>query len=63
MIVHFLPYWWVLPVLGTLVGWATNWLAIRMIFEPIEPRKIGRFGMARPVPQAPEARPRTSTPR
>ena len=40
-IVHFLPYWWVLPVLGTLVGWATNWLAIRMIFEPIEPRKIG----------------------
>lgn len=40
-IVHFLPYWFVLPLLGTLVGWATNWLAIKMIFEPIEPRKIG----------------------
>ncbi len=38
-----LPYWWVLPVLGTVVGWVTNWLAIAMIFEPNEPRRfLGR---------------------
>jgi uncharacterized membrane protein YheB (UPF0754 family) len=35
------PYWWVLPVLGTIVGYVTNWLALWMIFEPIEPRRLG----------------------
>jgi uncharacterized membrane protein YheB (UPF0754 family) len=35
------PHWWVLPVLGTIVGWVTNWLAIWMIFEPNEPRRFG----------------------
>src|SRR3954465_4077338 len=37
------PHWWVLPVLGTIVGWVTNWLAIWMIFEPNDPRRIGRY--------------------
>jgi uncharacterized membrane protein YheB (UPF0754 family) len=32
--------WWVLPICGVLVGYVTNWLAIWMIFEPIEPRRI-----------------------
>ncbi|MFL5891309.1 MAG: hypothetical protein ACJ75I_01055 [Solirubrobacterales bacterium] len=36
-----LPYWWVLPVCGVVVGWVTNLLAIYMIFEPVEPRRIG----------------------
>ncbi|MDQ4041706.1 MAG: hypothetical protein M3141_08140, partial [Actinomycetota bacterium] len=36
-------YWWVLPIAGTVVGYTTNWLAIWMIFEPIEPRRIGPF--------------------
>ena len=40
-ITNAVPHWWVLPVLGTIVGWVTNWLAIWMIFEPNEPRKIG----------------------
>jgi uncharacterized membrane protein YheB (UPF0754 family) len=39
----FPDWWWLLPVLGTFIGWATNVLAIRMIFEPNEPRKIGPF--------------------
>jgi uncharacterized membrane protein YheB (UPF0754 family) len=26
---------------GPIVGWVTNWLAILMIFEPVEPRRIG----------------------
>ena len=32
---------WVLLVCGPIVGWVTNWLAILMIFEPVDPRKIG----------------------
>ena len=31
--------WWVLPVLGILVGYITNLVAIHMIFEPVEPKK------------------------
>ena len=40
---HALPYWWVLPIAGAVIGATTNWLALKMIFEPAEPRKIGRF--------------------
>ena len=36
-----LPYWWVLPVCGVVVGWVTNLLAIYMIFEPVQPRRLG----------------------
>jgi uncharacterized membrane protein YheB (UPF0754 family) len=32
--------WFLLPVIGVFIGWATNWLAIWMIFEPIDPKKI-----------------------
>lgn len=32
---------WILPFAGLLVGWATNFLALRMIFEPVSPRKFG----------------------
>lgn len=35
------PEWWILPAGGLLVGYVTNWLAMRMIFEPKEPRKFG----------------------
>ncbi len=35
------PAWWVLPFFGFLVGYATNWLAIKLIFEPSQPKKIG----------------------
>ena len=41
------PHWWVLPVLGTIIGYVTNWLAIWMIFEPIEPRRISAAGRCR----------------
>jgi uncharacterized membrane protein YheB (UPF0754 family) len=34
------PHWWVLPILGTIIGYITNWLAISMIFEPVEPRRV-----------------------
>jgi uncharacterized membrane protein YheB (UPF0754 family) len=35
------PVWWVLPFFGFLVGYATNLLAIKLIFEPAEPKKFG----------------------
>ena len=37
------PHWYVLPVLGMVVGYLTNWLALWMIFEPVEPRHVGPF--------------------
>ncbi|MDY7094937.1 MAG: hypothetical protein SX243_18340 [Acidobacteriota bacterium] len=35
------PAWWVLPVFGLLVGWATNWIALNVIFRPLHPKKMG----------------------
>lgn len=32
--------WWLLPLLGVIVGWTTNALGMWLIFEPPEPRKI-----------------------
>jgi uncharacterized membrane protein YheB (UPF0754 family) len=42
-LVEALPYWWVLPIAGTAIGWTTNWLAIEMIFRPVAPRRLGPF--------------------
>ncbi len=33
----FHPVWYVLPAGGLLVGWLTNWIAIKIIFEPKRP--------------------------
>ncbi len=32
---------WILPLFGLFIGWATNWLALKMIFEPMLPKKYG----------------------
>ena len=32
--------WWLLPVLGVVVGWTTNALGMWLIFEPPEPRRV-----------------------
>ncbi len=40
--VFFQP-WWLLPLFGLLVDWATNWLALKMIFNPKEPILVGRW--------------------
>ncbi len=32
--------WWLLPILGVVVGWVTNALGMWLIFEPTEPRRI-----------------------
>jgi len=40
-IVREYPYWWVLPVGGVVIGYIVNYLGITMIFEPVNPRRIG----------------------
>ena len=40
-LVEAVPQWWVLPIGGVIIGYATNWMALWMIFEPVEPRKLG----------------------
>ena len=40
---HEFGQWWLLPILGVFVGWTTNLLGMSLIFEPVEPKKIGPF--------------------
>jgi len=35
--------WWLLPLSGVVIGYVTNWVALWMIFEPIQPRQIAGF--------------------
>jgi len=38
------PRAWTLPVGGAIVGYLTNWIALKMIFEPVDPvRVMGLF--------------------
>ncbi len=39
------PEWWILPFFGLLVGWATNWIAINVIFRPLHPVRLGPFSL------------------
>lgn len=39
----FYQSWWLLPLFGLLVGYATNWVALKMIFNPKRPWRIGPF--------------------
>lgn len=37
------PYWWVLPLGGAVIGWVVNWIGLKLIFEPVFPRRVGPF--------------------
>jgi uncharacterized membrane protein YheB (UPF0754 family) len=39
-ILQFLPYWWVLPLGGVVIGWVVNYIGIEMIFEPATYRRF-----------------------
>lgn len=39
----FYPQWWILPLGGLIVGYLTNWLALKIIFEPKQPIKFLGF--------------------
>jgi uncharacterized membrane protein YheB (UPF0754 family) len=42
-ILQAVPQWWVLPLGGAVIGWVVNWIGIKLIFEPVFPRRIGPF--------------------
>lgn len=42
---YFLPYPVVLPICGLIVGWATNWVALNLIFRPLEARSVMGFSV------------------
>ena len=31
----------ILPLIGAMIGWLTNWVAIKMLFHPKEPLRLG----------------------
>jgi uncharacterized membrane protein YheB (UPF0754 family) len=34
-------YWlFIIPLISAFIGWVTNWIAIKMLFHPREPKKI-----------------------
>lgn len=35
-----LQTWITIPAIGGLIGWVTNWLAVKMIFRPLQPRRF-----------------------
>ena len=37
--------WWVLPAFGLVVGWATNWFALEIIFRPLHPVRFGPWAV------------------
>lgn len=37
--INFFNQWWTMPIMGVIVGYYTNWLAILMIFRPLEPKR------------------------
>ena len=47
-----LHQWWLLPIMGVIVGWVTNLLGMKLIFEPVEPT-LGPDQDARALPAAP----------
>ncbi len=40
---YFFQPWWFLPMAGVSVGFITNWLALKLIFKPLNPWKFGKF--------------------
>ncbi len=34
---------WLIPFISAFIGWFTNWIAIKMLFHPREPKKILGF--------------------
>ena len=38
-VLHLLPFWWVLPIGGVVIGWVANYLAIEIVFAPVYPKR------------------------
>ena len=52
---HPLLPWIIFPLVGALIGYATNWLAVKMLFRPRKQTGIGPFRFQGVVPRRQEA--------
>ncbi|MBX3464035.1 MAG: DUF445 family protein [Planctomycetes bacterium] len=43
--------WLLIPAIGGVIGWSTNWLAVKMIFRPIRPVRVLGFRLQGLVPR------------
>ncbi|MCR9245998.1 MAG: DUF445 family protein [bacterium] len=43
--------WITIPAIGALIGFSTNWLAVKMIFRPLKPRRLLFFRLHGLVPR------------
>lgn len=43
--------WLTIPAIGAVIGWSTNWLAVKMIFRPVKPRRLLFFRLQGLVPR------------
>lgn len=43
VVMHFDSAWWLLPLLGVIIGYVTNWVALWMIYEPSVLKRVGPF--------------------
>jgi uncharacterized membrane protein YheB (UPF0754 family) len=43
--------WITIPAIGAVIGWSTNWLAVKMIFRPIKPVRLLFFRLQGAVPK------------
>lgn len=41
---------WTLPIVGAILGWLTNWVAIRMLFRPRQPFGLGKLQIQGLIP-------------
>jgi len=49
-VAEFDPVLMLIPLVGALIGWCTNWLAIKMLFHPRRPRGWGPFKVQGVIP-------------
>ena len=43
------------PVVGAFIGWGTNWLALKMLFRPVRPVRIGPWSIQGVIPKRQDA--------
>jgi uncharacterized membrane protein YheB (UPF0754 family) len=37
---YFWQQWWLLPIFGAVIGYVTNWVALKLVFEPARPKRF-----------------------
>ncbi|MFW6049396.1 MAG: DUF445 domain-containing protein, partial [Candidatus Bipolaricaulota bacterium] len=43
MTADFQLYWVLVPVVASVIGYSTNWIAIKMLFRPLQEKRVFGF--------------------